>query len=107
MGLLSSIIMVINGSDFINNPWNITFKAFTDVFGNLFYLIPVTGIALALYIKTREPSMVMAFLVAAGLLLSAGNMFLGAPVMGTIYLVFSALAMTGLVMSIYFSRKVG
>ena len=107
MGFIAWIIMALNASEFIDSPWNTTWGTYIDLFGNLFWLIPLSGIALALYVKTRNPSMVMGFLVAGSLLLSSGHMFLGAPEMATIYLVFSALAMTGLVMNIYFSRKIG
>lgn len=107
MSLFGLLVMALNGSDFISDPFNITFSAYTNLFGGLFWLIPLSGIAMALFVKTRNPSMVMGFLVAGSLLLSSGHMFLGAPEMATIYLVFSALALTGLIMNIYFSRKVG
>ena len=106
MNFLSFIVMALNGSDFIESPWNITWGSYTDLFGNMFWLIPLSSIALALYVKTRNPSMVMGFLVVGSLLLSSGHMFLNAPEMATIYLIFSALSLTGLIMSIYFSKKI-
>ena len=97
--------LVINGSDFINNPWNITVKAFTDLFGSGFYLIPISFIAVALYLKTRNPVTVSAFLLGSGILLSSGSIFMDYPEMGFVYTIFTILGLVGLILSIYFTSK--
>jgi len=96
---------MINGTDFVSNPWITTFSPFTDLLGNGFFLIPVSFIGLALYIKTRNPVLVSAYLIAAGLLLSSGSMFVDYPEMAIVYTVFTVLSLIGLVLSLYFMRK--
>ena len=97
--------MAINGTDFINHPWNTTFGTYTDLLGTPFWLIPVSFIAIALYIKTRNPVVATSFMVGSGLLLSSGNMFMGAPEMVFVYTVFTVISFVGLLSSIYFIRK--
>jgi len=97
--------MAINGTEFINEPWNTTFAAFTDLLGGAFWLIPISFIAMALYIKTRNPVVATSFLVGSGVLLSGGNMFLGAPEMVFVYTVFTVLSFVGLLASIYFMKE--
>jgi len=68
--------MPFNGTDWINQPWNTTFKPFTDLFepfGEAFYLIPITFIGVALYMKTRNPTVVSAYLIAVGVLMTGGG----------------------------------
>ena len=104
--MIGKIIFALNGTDLWNNPFNTTFGAYTDLLGSLFWLIPLSGIALALFVKTRSPAMVTGFLTAGSLLLSSGHMFLGAPEIATAYLIFSALCMTSLILSVYFNRRI-
>lgn len=100
--------MPINGTDLINNPWNTTFKVFTDLFqpyGGAFYLIPISFIGLALYMKTRNPVVVCAYFIAVSLLMSGGGMFSGYAQVALLYTVVCALAIVGMFMSIFFMRK--
>jgi len=97
--------MALNGTDLINHPWNTTFKAYTDLLGSAFWLIPVSFIAVALFIKTRNPVLVSAYMLGSGLLLSSGNIFLGHPEMAFVYMVFTALGLVGLIVSIFFMKK--
>jgi len=97
--------MAINGSDLIDNPWNTTFSTFTDQLGSMFWLIPVSFIAVALYIKTRNPVLVSSYMIASGLLLASGNMFVGAPEMMFVYIIFSVLGLVGLILGVFFIKK--
>ena len=100
-----SIVMAINGTDFINNPWNTTFSPFVDLLGMGFYLIPLSFIAVALYMKTRNPAGVSVFIFVSGLLLSGGSIFANYPEMAVVYTVFTAMGFVGLVLSIFFNRN--
>jgi len=97
--------MPINGSDLINHPWNTTFSTFTDIFGNAFWLIPLSFITVALFVKTRNPTAVSVFMIASGLILGSGNMFASNPEMAFVYMIFAALGMVGLILGIFFMRK--
>ena len=97
--------MPINGSDIINNPFNTTFKAYTDLLGSTFWLIPVSFIAVALYVKTRNPVIVSAYILASGILLASGNIFMGTPEMVIVYIIFAVLGLVGLLLSIFFMKN--
>lgn len=102
--------MPINGSDLINEPWNTTFSPFTDLFesmagnGQLFFLVPLSFVIIALYVKTRDPVMVSMFMLVSGSLLATGNIFFGAINMATVFTIFAAIGLVGLFLSIFFRR---
>ena len=98
--------MSVNGSELIDNPWDTIFSPFTDLFGAGFWLIPLSFIAIALYIKTRDPIIVSAFMIASGTILSGGSMFTTYPEMALAYLIFTGLGFVGLIAGIFFMRRV-
>lgn len=97
--------MPFNGSEIIDNPFNTIFSPFTDLFGTGFWLIPITFIAVALYVKTRNVVSVFAFLLAGCALLAGGNIFLGYPEMAYVYILIGLLALVALVLGIIFIRR--
>jgi len=97
--------MPINGSELIDNPMTTIFSPFTDLLGTSFWLIPLTFIAIALYVKTREVVIVSAFMLASGVMLSSGSIFAGYPEMALVYMLFSGLGIVGLIAGIFFMRK--
>jgi len=103
--------MPINGSDLLNEPWNTTWSPFTDLFdkfldgaGNLFFLLPVSFIAIALYVKTRDPVITSMFMVVTGILASAGGIFVGAPEISNAFVIFAAIGIVSLFVGIFFRR---
>jgi len=94
----------INGSDLINQPWNTTFGPFTDLFGSAFWLIPLSFITVALFVKTRNPTAVSGFMIASGIILGSGNMFVSNPEMAFVYWIFAALGIVGLILGIFFHK---
>jgi len=96
--------MVFNGSDLVNNPFNTTFKPFTDLLGNAFWLFPVSFIAVALYVKTRNPTLVSAFMLASGVMLASGNIFMGTPEMVIVYIIFAGLGLVGILLNVFFLK---
>ena len=103
--------MAFNASEIITEPFNTTFSPYTDLFdsmltgtGAAFFLIPLSIIAVALFVKTRDPVMVSTFMMASGVLASSGSIFIGAMGMVPVFVIFSALGIAGLFMSIIFKR---
>jgi len=97
--------MQINGSELVDKPWDTIFSPFTDLLGGGFFLIPVTIIATALYVKTRNPVTVSGFLIASGVFLSAGSLFSSYPEMIVVYALFTTIGIMGLIVSLFFMRK--
>jgi len=100
------IELPINGSELIDNPFTTIFSSFTDLLGTGFYLIPLSFICVALYVKTRNAVTVSAFMIGSGLLLSGGTMFSAYPEMALVYLLFTGLGFVGLIVGIFFMRRV-
>ena len=97
--------MPINGTDFIKSPWDTMLSPFTDLLGTGFYLIPVTFIAIALFMKTRDVMVASVWLLASGIMLSGGSIFTGYLEMSLVYTIVVAAGITGIVISIISMRK--
>ena len=103
--------MAYNGSHWINNPWNQSFLPFTDFFkditgvGGIFWLVPISVIAIAIYSKTESPIIVSMFFIASGALFSSGNIFLGNTTMSIIYTILTAFGITALIGSILLQKR--
>jgi len=97
--------MAVNGSELINAPWDTIMSPFTALLGNGFYLIPVTFIAIALYVKTRDAVLASMWVLAAGILMATASIFTGYMEMSILYTVIAAAGITGIVMSILYMRK--
>lgn len=97
--------MAVNGTDFVSSPWDTIFDAFTDLLGSGFYVIPLSFVAVALYVKTRNATMVSMFILASGIMLSSGNIFMGYPEVEFVYIVFTVIGIVGTVLSLYFSWR--
>lgn len=102
--------MPLNGTELVENPWNVTWSPFTDLFaeftgnGSVFFLFPISVIATALYIKTQSGVNVSLFLIVSGVLLSSGGIFLGAYDMALLYMVVAALGFVGLFIGLFWGR---
>ena len=97
--------MAVNASEIIDTPWETIFGTFTDLLGSGFYLIPVSFLAIALYMKTKDVMVVGVWLIASGITLAGGNIFAGYIEMSTMYTIVVAIGVTGVVMEIYFMRR--
>lgn len=103
--MLGSILMAINGSDFINNPWNTTFAPYTDLLGASFYLIPLSFIAAALYMRTHNGLAVSCFIWISGIFLVSGSILAEWPEAGLIFLIFAAAGWVGTGVAIFMNKK--
>lgn len=94
----------LNGTDFIHNAWNTTWSPFTDLFGSGFFLIPVSFIGAALFMKTRDPAILSIYMITTGVSLSAGGLFTGFTGGITAYIIFTALGIGALIYSVIMGR---
>ena len=95
----------LNGTNFINNSWNVTWSPYTDLFGGGFFLIPVSFIGAALFMKTRDPAVLGLYMIGTGILLSAGGLFTGFGEGITVYIIFTALGIGALIYSVILGRS--
>ena len=108
--LIVSIREDINGSDLVEEPFNTTFSPFTRLFENLigdgmvFFIIPLMFIAGALYYKTKDPAIVSMFMIVSGGLFAGGSIFVGMIHVSVVFIIFAALGLGGLVISILLDR---
>lgn len=97
--------MPINGTDLLDAPWETILSPFTDLLGSGFYIIPVSVMAAALFIKTRDIVTVGAFMILAGALLSGGGLWTGYYGMSILYVIFTLIGLVSVVMGLLFRRR--
>jgi len=103
--------MPINGTELISDPFNTTFKPFTDFFqgitgnGMIFFLFILVVLTIGLYIKTRKVEVPTLFMIGSGALLSSGSIFTGATDMAIAFIIFTALGFTALFVGLFFRRR--
>ena len=99
-------ILEINGTDLLNNPFTTIFSPFINLLGSGFFLIPISFITMALYVKTRNLVTVSAFMIASGSLLTGVSMFSTYPEMGSyVYPIFTGIGVASLVLGFIFSIR--
>lgn len=97
--------MPINGTDFFNQPWNTTFSPFIHFFGQGWLLIPLSFIALALFVKTRDPILVSIYMIITGALFTSGGLFIGFQPMILAYVFFTVLGIAVLIYGVFFAER--
>jgi len=96
--------MALNGTDLISNPWDSFFSVYGDIIGVSWYLIPISFIAVALYIKTRTFAVSGMWLMASTLMIGSA-LFVEHPEMSFVYYLFTVLSFVGIVVSIYLEAR--
>lgn len=102
---------MINGTDIINNTIPTVFSPFTNFFeslvgnGDVFYLVPLIALTLGIWFKTDEPIMASMFMIGSGAILGTGSLFIGVWSLGTLFLIFTAMGLTVLVVSLVLNRR--
>lgn len=94
----------VNGSDFIDAPFDTVMGTFTDLIGSAFWLIPIGVIAVALYVKTREVTASAIWIMASCSLVGTA-IFVDYPEMGFLYYIFVVIGLMTSIVSIFFMRK--
>jgi len=103
--------MALNGSEWVENPWNTTFSPYTDIFGqifgngNVFYIIPIIVLAFGIYIKTENPVFASVFVMGASGILAVGTMLSGLPELSMMFTIFTAIGITAVVAGIVFQKR--
>ena len=99
----------INGSEFLQNPWNVSFSPWTELFsrfvgnGNIFFLFPLIIITIGLWIKSEHNGpLVAVFMMGSGALLSVGTLSMGLPDLPILFGIFAAFGLVPLFSSIFF-----
>ena len=102
--------MAINGSEFIDNPFNTTFSPFTDIFANVvgngqvFWLFPVIILTFGIFVKTRNAAVTSLFMIASGGILGTGSLFVEAGQMAALFYIFSGIGIASLFLGLLFQR---
>ena len=94
-----------NGTELLNSPWETILSPFTDLLGSGFYIIPISVIAAAIFMKTRDIVSVGVFMILAGSLLSGAGIFQGYFGIVPLYIIIVALGITSVVIGLLFMRK--
>jgi hypothetical protein len=105
--------MPFNATDFYSNPFGAVFSTWTDLFehilgpgaGNVFWLVPILVFSYAVYLKTDDPMMGTVMLMGGCALLGSGSIFTGAIGAGLVFILITALAMTGMITRIIFQKR--
>ena len=103
--------MAVNGSEFVDQPFNTSYGPWTDLFGsilgngNVFFLVPVIVLTYGVYLKTESPIMASLFMITSGSLLGSGSIFVGAHDLAIAFTVFTAFGFVALFASILFMKK--
>jgi hypothetical protein len=97
--------MPFNGSSISESPFDTIISPFVDLLGAGFFVIPIAIIASALYVKTKSPITVSAFLLASGTLFTSAGLFASYPELVAVFMIVTLLGVVGMFLSIYFMRK--
>jgi len=102
--------MALNGTEFFDNPWNVTFSPWTDLFanvtgvGSIFYLFILIIVSFGVQIKTQNPVMTTMFMMGSGALIGSGYLFIGAFELALVFYIFTAFGIAGLFLNMFFQR---
>jgi hypothetical protein len=102
---------MINGSEFVNNPIGTAFKPFTDLFqqifgnGDIFYMLPIIGLTLAIYFKSDDPTITSVFMIGTGGLLGISTLTVGYTSLGIMFGVFAGIGIAILIVDLILQIK--
>ena len=102
--------MAVNGSNFIDNPWNTTFSPYTDLFANVvgngqvFWLFPLIILTFGIFVKTRNPVVTSLFMITSGGILGTGSLFYGAGQLSALFYIFAGIGIAALFIGLAFQR---
>lgn len=99
--------MAVNGSELLDAPFDTVFSPFTGLLGSMFWLIPISIIAAALFVKTKNVTVVGAWLLGAGMFMGTADIFSGVPGMFTVYGAVIIIGVIAIIAGILLQRKGG
>ena len=102
----------MNASEIITDPFGQLLHPFMGFFetvtgnGMNFWVIPLIGFALAIFVNTDyDPVPVSMFMLVSGALLSSGSIMAGLPGLPFMLIIFAAIGLTGVFVSLYLTNK--
>jgi len=95
----------LNGTELIEDPINTIVSPFTDLLGSAFWLIPISVIAAALYMRTKSIVSVGAWLLGSGMFMVSANIFAGYPMIIDFYLFLVVIGVVSIILGILMERK--
>ena len=104
---MSNASEYLNGTELTENPFDTVFSSYTDLLGSAFWLIPISVIAAALFIKTKNITVVGAWLLGSGMLMGSANIFSGYPAMLDFYLAVIVIGVISILAGIFMQMKGG
>lgn len=112
LGIISGTVKAdLNGTELINEPVNTTLSPFMDFFetvtgnGMNFWVIPLIGVTIGIYVNSDEVLAPCMFMLASGGLLTSGHIFAGMPGVPYMLVIFASIGLTGIFASLYLSHK--
>jgi hypothetical protein len=97
----------------MDSIWNMMWGTWTNFFerilgpggGNVFFLVPIMVLTVGLWFKNpNQPLAALVFLIGSCALWGSANIFVGAYNVGYLFLIITALGMTGLVLKTLFQK---
>jgi len=96
---------MINGSDLVFQPWNTTWSPYTNLLGFSFFIIPIAFIGAALFVKTRDPTLVSLYFIITGMFLTGGGVWFGAMGAAMLFLIVTILGVASLIYNVFYGGK--
>jgi len=96
---------MINGSDLITQPYNTTFGAYIGLFGPGWIIIPLTVIAAALFVKTRDTALVSIYMIMAGAFMTVGSVWTGFIGASVLYIIFAGIGIAALMYNVFYGGR--
>ena len=102
--------MALNGSEFVDSPFNVSFSPFTDMFarifgdGNVFFIFPIIVFTFVLYAKTENPVAASMFMMGASGIFSFGTFLARLPELSVMFTIFTAIGLSAAIISIIFQK---
>lgn len=102
----------LNGTEFLNNPWNYSLSPWHQIFetvtghGEVLWLFIVVVLTFGVYIiSDKHPLYTGMFMVSVGSIFASANIFLGNPIMAVLFTIFTGIGIASILISIYFQRR--
>lgn len=106
LGIIAGTVKAdINGSELLEDPISTIFSPYINLLGSSFWLVPISIISAALYVKTKNITVVGAWLLGAGMLMSTANIFAGFPAVLDLYMFLVVIGIVSIIIGIIMERK--
>lgn len=100
------MMLMLDLWDYMFGTWTRFFESILGTGGgNVFFLVPIMVLTAGLWFKNpNQPMAAIVFLMGSCALFSSINIFIGAYNIGYLFLIITALAMTGMVLKTIFQK---